>query len=437
MRAWAALLLLLDPAVASSHADGSPLEVTARVANVRAEPSLQARVVHKLAAGDRVEGLEQQGEWWRVRIPAGDEGFLHRSVVEAVARPAEPAPPPPPATEPPAPVSGGLSVSHESIDCIVAGEYSRVEARLAPADRVARARAYFRAAGTPVWYYVEMRADPEAFVGVLPQAKRETERVEYYVQALDASFGEARTPEHTARVVGGRSECSERVAAAVLPAAKVLVGAPAGAPLVPAGFSPAGIAGATGGAGGGGAGASGAGSGGGPSGKALALIGGGAAAVGVVALAAGGGGDSSGPAAQQRPAFFNARFNPSSVTCSSTTARNGFFVANLLVDASNPTTAPVTVTSASDVLTFVAVSPGSGNAVGQSIAQSGLRFSPDSVSAGAGATIQFQLPLAFQDASRCRSVPAGTSQLGAELSIVTSAGSFSVRSEAPLNLVYP
>ncbi len=413
------------------------LRVTARRANVRSEPSLQSKAIGQLAAGATVRALEERGDWWRVSMPDGGEGFLHRSVVEPLA----PAPPPiggdpsPKSQAAAAPGSGAaLSIDHRAIECIVAGRFTRIDARLEPSDRVARARAYFRAAGTPLWYYVDMKADSGAFVGVLPQAKTDTKGVEYYLQALDASFGESRTSEHAPRVVRGSAECSDKIVAAVLPTAKVVVGAPAGAPLVPVGFNDTGILAA--------AGASSptpdsTGSSGGRSGKKLALIGGGAAAVAVVALAAGGGSDASTPAAAPpRPTFVNARFSPQSVTCSSTTARNGFFVANLLVDGNNPTSSPLGVSSASDILTFVAVAPEAGNSVGQSISQMGLRYTPDSIAAGAAATIQFQLPLGFQNSSRCRSF-SGTSQLAAELTIVTSAGSFTVRSEAPLNLVYP
>jgi len=435
MRRCALVILgCLGGVLAQAGAAEPLLRVTARLANVRSEPSLQSRVLLQLKSGDTLPALEQRGEWWRVRLPAGGEGFLHGSVVEATApTPADdPESPEPTPQAAPSPAGAGLSVAHQPIDCIVAGRFIRVEARFEPSERVARARTYFRAAGTPAWYYVEMQAESGAFVSVLPQAKLETERVEYYLQALDTSFSESRTPEHAPRVVGGRGECSDELVVAMLPAAKLLVSGPAGAPLVPAGFGPAGIAGA----GAGGTAASSAVSKSGMSGKTLAVIGGGAAAIGVVALAAGGG-SSPGPSAPPpQPSFGNARFSPASVTCSSTTARGGFFVANLLVDGTNPTASLLSITSASDVLTFVAVTPDAGNAVGQSISQMGLRYTPDTVGAGASATIQFQLPLGFQNASRCRSF-SGTSQLAAELTIVSSAGSFTVRPAAPLNLVYP
>jgi hypothetical protein len=432
MRLRVLFALFLFAGVAA-HAAETALRVTADVANLRAEASTTARVVAKLKAGDRVKGVESTGEWWRVKTASGAEGFLHASVVEAeptaapvVAKAPEPA--------------GAFSVDHKAIDCIVAGRFTRVEARFTPAERVARARVYFRATGTPLFYYVELHSEAGAFGGFLPQAKKETERVEYYVQATDASFAEARTAELGARVVKSEAECKNELAVAALPMAKLVVGGPSGAAIVPVGFQPAGIAGAAAGSGTTAetaASTSSAGKSGGISGKTLAIIGGGAAAVGLVAIAAGGGGDDGPPATQApRASFANARFEPISVTCSSTANRGGFFSVSLIVDATNPTPAAVTITSASDLLTFVTAAPGAGNATGQTILQENVRFSPTSVPAGGSQPVQFQVPLGFQNYRQCRSF-SGTSQLQADLTIVTSGGTFNVRSQAPLNLVYP
>ena len=167
-----------------------------------------------------------------------------------------------------------VTIAHEGAGCVIADRFPRFEARLDPADEVARARVVFRAAGTPHWYSVDMSAGAAGFTGVLPKPRRATARIEYYVEASDRAFATTRTPERTVDVVGSAGECRpDALVAPFTTSARLVVTASPGAPAVPAGFLGAGIAGA----GGVGAGT-------------LALIGGGAAAAAGVAVAAGGSG---------------------------------------------------------------------------------------------------------------------------------------------------
>jgi hypothetical protein len=140
----------------------------------------------------------------------------------------------------------GPDIAHSAVDCIVAGRFPKLDACFAPQDAVARARVYFRAKGGIHWYFVEMRPEGGCYTGVLPKPKLSAARVDYYIDVLDRSFAEGRTPEHGARVVEGGMECKDKMVAMGLASASILLGVPAGAPAVPFGFQAAGIVGAAG-----------------------------------------------------------------------------------------------------------------------------------------------------------------------------------------------
>jgi hypothetical protein len=170
-----------------------------------------------------------------------------------------------------------LTVQHDGVGCVLAENHPRLEARITPEGEVARARVFFRTAGTPHWYSVEMTSRAGSWTGVLPKPKASTVRIEYYLEATDKVFAPARTPDRIAVVVQGPAACQkDAVMAASAPAARVVVTAAAGAPSVPAGFLNAGLLVA------GGAGAS--------AGLIAGVVGGGAALGGAV-VAAGGGKD--------------------------------------------------------------------------------------------------------------------------------------------------
>lgn len=162
----------------------------------------------------------------------------------------------------------GLGIDHRQVGCVVAGKHPSLNACFAPASRLARARVYFRVAGgAPDWYYVEMKSDAPCHSGVLPRPKGELvgRRIQYYLDAVDRSFAQSRTPEAEVLVVASRSDCDRKLAVApFLSSAPVAV-----FPGLPAGF-----AGAAAGLGGGAA--------------ALIAVGGAAVVGGGVAMAAGG-----------------------------------------------------------------------------------------------------------------------------------------------------
>jgi hypothetical protein len=188
----------------------------------------------------------------------------------------------------------GPVVDHTGVQCVVAQKFPVLSARIDPADRLARARAYFRAEGKPHWYFVEMTPQDGVFKGTLPRPQKSTARIQYYIEALDTAAASTRTAEYTPLVVASAAECSRATAVAALTGARsvVTVGAPPGAPLVPAGFESSAIVAA-------GAGAAvaatavAAGAGGGGLGTAALVVGGVVVAGGAAAAVALGGGDES------------------------------------------------------------------------------------------------------------------------------------------------
>lgn len=205
-----------------------------------------------------------------------------------------------------------VSIEHTAVACVVADGYPRIDARFSPDGVVGRGRVYFRASGTDAWYFVEMKSEAGTQRATLPRPKRETKAIDYYVEALDSALSESRTAEFSPRVVARASDCEAgRVLAASVAAAKVVVGAAAGAPAVPAGFAGSGLVTTASGAGA-------AGAGGGISGGAVVGIVAGVAAIGGgVAVAAGskGEGESSSPSpspglSSSGPTVLNIAFGP-------------------------------------------------------------------------------------------------------------------------------
>jgi type IV secretion system protein TrbL len=160
-------------------------------------------------------------------------------------------------------------------------------------DDVARARVNFRPQGGRYWYFVEMKREEGAFVAVLPKPKKDLRRMEYYLDATGRQFGEARTAEFASTVVPSAGMCGTMRSTASMAASvtSILLGIPAGAPAIPAGFSAAGVVAAAGSAGAAGAGAAGASGGGGGISTTAVVVGGVVAAGAAVAVVARGGDD--------------------------------------------------------------------------------------------------------------------------------------------------
>jgi hypothetical protein len=186
-----------------------------------------------------------------------------------------------------------VAITHDGVDCVVAGAFPVIQATLEPPGEVARARVYFHARGTPHWYYVDMTSEGDsAYAGTLPRPLDSLDRLDYYIQTLAPGFVEARSPEYSAQVITGSQSCPAGMRTATtmssVPSA-LLVGAPEGAPAIPPGFSNVSLVGSAGGAGG--AAGAGAAAPGGISTGVLVGIGAAAGVAGVAVAAGGGGGD--------------------------------------------------------------------------------------------------------------------------------------------------
>ena len=86
-------------------------------------------------------------------------------------------------------------VEHQPAQCAVAGRPLSLCATISDDRRVARARLYFRAQGSPYYYEVEMAFAGLDYCATLPALRAGQARgLEYYVQAIDDEFQPQRTP---------------------------------------------------------------------------------------------------------------------------------------------------------------------------------------------------------------------------------------------------
>ena len=133
-------------------------------------------------------------------------------------------------------------IDHRAVDCVVAGSFPRLEARLTPAETVGRARVVFRGETDTHWYSVTMKPADAGFTGVLPKPLKSLRKFVYYIEVTDRALGTNRTAEFTPVVVSGLGACKDKVLAGALPSATVALEAPVGAPLIPTGFASSGVA---------------------------------------------------------------------------------------------------------------------------------------------------------------------------------------------------
>jgi hypothetical protein len=196
--------------------------------------------------------------------------------------------------------SSPLSIVHDAVACVSASRFPQFKAEFIPAGSVSRARVLFRPHGTQAWYAVAMKQGASsAFVGTLPKPRKALAGIDYYIEAIDRTFGTSRTGEFQASVIEGPAACQPgKIMAGSVGSAAVAIEIPTGAPTLPAGFSSAGVTsaasvstGATVAA----AGAGTVGGGGGISATTLAVIGGAVAAGGVTAAVVAAGNSSSAP----------------------------------------------------------------------------------------------------------------------------------------------
>ncbi len=148
-----------------------------------------------------------------------------------------------------APQAGGVTVNHDPIACIIAGQYPQFDASIRPADQLATTRIYFKSPLSD-FYYVEMTP---GWQGRLPRPTLQASPMTYYIEALGRNGQGARTADFGVRVVSDEKECGGKKVAPIVPTGPSAVFTAAGNIVAaPPGFLAAGGAFAAAGAAGGG-----------------------------------------------------------------------------------------------------------------------------------------------------------------------------------------
>jgi hypothetical protein len=137
--------------------------------------------------------------------------------------------------------AGTIEIQHDPLACVPLDRYARISARGAPADQVASAELQFRANGGGAWYSIRMTSQAGDWSAVLPRPTASLGGFEYRLVMASKTLEPAAAGPYSVRVSGGADAC-------VVPAesslsSSIVVGVPAGAPVVPPvpeGFSPAG-----------------------------------------------------------------------------------------------------------------------------------------------------------------------------------------------------
>jgi SH3-like domain-containing protein len=77
---WLSLGLIV---LAATTLAGEPVAMSVQVKNgqIRATPSFLGKLVAPLSYGDRLQVLEQQGDWSKVSAPGGQTGWVHGSAL--------------------------------------------------------------------------------------------------------------------------------------------------------------------------------------------------------------------------------------------------------------------------------------------------------------------------------------------------------------------
>jgi hypothetical protein len=143
--------------------------------------------------------------------------------------------------------SGPTGIEHPGIECLTHDHFPQVDAGIRPGDQVQTSRVYFRSDKYPDFYYVEMTKEHptiDDFQAILPKPGPETERIIYYLEAIDLEIETYQTAEFAPPVIAAE-ECRRRGAPAWFEGdPSIVVGATQpGAAAIPPGFQAIGITG--------------------------------------------------------------------------------------------------------------------------------------------------------------------------------------------------
>ena len=137
----------------------------------------------------------------------------------------------------PLPEGAPVSISHEAVGCLIAGEFPLIDAVIEPSASVARVRLFFKGAGNPDYFFVEFGALEGRFVAKMPKPTLAASPVSYYIQAVSTDGAEVQSPEIQAEVVENANQCPDRKVAAIGPPGDVTVfSAATGSAIKPIGF---------------------------------------------------------------------------------------------------------------------------------------------------------------------------------------------------------
>ena len=98
-----------------------------------------------------------------------------------------------------------LQIEHDPLACVTTVVAPLVEAKVEPGPDVARSYVFWRAAGTPYFYYTIMEGAVPEQKGTLPRPLPETKSIDYYVQATDKASLSKKTPDYAPPVVPGNA----------------------------------------------------------------------------------------------------------------------------------------------------------------------------------------------------------------------------------------
>ena len=99
----------------------------------------------------------------------------------------------------------GIGIVLPPLKCVVADEFPQIEAVITPP--ASTARFFFKGAGDPGYYYVDMLPKVGRFVAQLPKPKENAGPLTYYIAVVGPDGAKARTPELQADVVRTAASC--------------------------------------------------------------------------------------------------------------------------------------------------------------------------------------------------------------------------------------
>jgi uncharacterized protein YgiM (DUF1202 family) len=75
----------------TSLAGAEEAQVVVERANMRAAPSLESAVIVTLDQGEKLEVIEQSGQWYKVKVVAtGKTGYIYQRLIELIEASPEP-----------------------------------------------------------------------------------------------------------------------------------------------------------------------------------------------------------------------------------------------------------------------------------------------------------------------------------------------------------